>query len=156
MLNHLNQPRTPQELVSVTGLDQSTLGKVLGVFHSLQLISVLESTDDEEKTLMVRDVFPFESLTPEIRKNGLSDKIETLLHESSFASEQFKSLKVRLSEASSSRPLRVITISSSLSGDGKSLVGINLAASFSKDPGRRVIIIDCDLRKPNLHKFLGT
>ena len=50
----------------------------------------------------------------------------------------------------------MITISSSLSGDGKSLISVNLAASFSKDPGRRVIIVDCDLRKPSLHKLLGT
>ena len=105
---------------------------------------------------MVRDLFPFESLTPEIRRNGMSDKIKTLRNESSFVSEQFESLKVRLSEASSLRPLRVITVSSSLSGDGKSLIGVNLAASFSKDPERRVIIVDCDLRKPSLHTFLGT
>jgi hypothetical protein len=130
VLNQLNQPRTLQELAVVTGLDYASLSKVLGVFHSLHLTSVSESTDGEETALMVRDLFPFESLTPEIRRNGLSDKIETLLNESSFISEQFKSLKVRLSEASSLRPLRVITISSSLSGDGKSLIGVNLAAYF--------------------------
>ena len=155
VLNQLNLPRTLQELVAATGVDHARLGKVLGVFSSLHLISVSESADGEETALVVRSSFPFESLTPEIGRNGLSDKIETLLNESSFVSEQFKSLKVRLSEASSLRPLRVITISSCLSGDGKSLISLNLAASFSKDPDRRVIIVDCDLRKPSLHKFLG-
>jgi capsular exopolysaccharide synthesis family protein len=156
VLNQLNQPRTLQELAAATGLDYQGLCKVLGVFNSLHLLSGSESADGGETALLVRNSFPFESLTPEIGRHGLSDKIETLLNESSFVSEQFKSLKVRLSEASSLKPLRVITISSSLPGDGKSLISVNLAASFSKDPNRRVIIIDCDLRRPSLHKLLGT
>jgi len=39
--------------------------------------------------------------------------------------------------------------------DGKSLICANLAVSFSRDPNRRVIVIDCDLRNPSLHKYFG-
>ncbi len=156
VLSELSQPRTLQELASATGLDYPDLSKVLSVFNSLHIISAAVSTNGGGGELVVRDRFPFESLTPEIGRKGLSDKIETLLNESSFVSEQFKNLKVRLNEVSSARQLRVITISSPHTEDGKSLISVNLAASFSKDPGRRVILVDCDLRNPSLHTFLGT
>ena len=156
VLNELTLPRTIQELAAATGLDYTRLGKVLCVFNSLHLISLVENTPSDETALVIRESFPFERLTPEIRKAGLSDKLETLLNESSFVSEQFKTLKVRLSEASSDRPLRVITVSSPHTQDGKSLISVNLAASCSRDPGRRIIIVDCDLRNPSLHQFLGT
>jgi tyrosine-protein kinase Etk/Wzc len=44
-----------------------------------------------------------------------------------------------------------VTISSPQAEDGKSLVCANLAASCSKDPGRRVVMVDCDLRRPSLN-----
>ena len=46
-------------------------------------------------------------------------------------------------------------ISSPDAQDGKSLVSANLAFSFALDPGRRVVIVDCDLRNPGLDKYLG-
>jgi capsular exopolysaccharide synthesis family protein len=35
------------------------------------------------------------------------------------------------------------------------LISVNLAFAFSQDPGCRVVIIDCDLRKPTLDQYLG-
>src|SRR5262249_18709583 len=48
-----------------------------------------------------------------------------------------------------------ITVSSPDPQDGKSLVSANLAFSFAQDPGRKVAVVDCDLRNPALDKYLG-
>ena len=94
-------------------------------------------------------------LTPEIGDLELSEKVEAFHNPSSFISEQFKSLKVKIAEMARQAQVRVIAVSSPDADDGKSLVAVNLAVSFSKDPGKRVALVDCDLRNPSLHKFLG-
>ena len=85
----------------------------------------------------------------------LDEKLEAARNEFSFASEQFRNLKIQLRQAESDTPLKVFTVSSPDSQDGKSLISTNLAFSFAQDPGCRVLIIDCDLRKPTLARYLG-
>jgi capsular exopolysaccharide synthesis family protein len=155
VLSHLKTPCTLQDLAGATGIEYVRLGKILSVFDSLRLLNRVETPQSESTALVKREGFPFEHLTPEIGSFNLSSKLETLLNPTSFISEQFKTLKVRLAEVAAQAPLRVIAVSSPNAGDGKSLVSANLAISLSKDKGRRVVIVDCDLRNPSLHKLLG-
>jgi hypothetical protein len=48
---------------------------------------------------------------------------------------------------------RVILVTSAARGDGKSLTCMNLALSLATDLGRRVLVIDGDLRRPSAHRF---
>jgi capsular exopolysaccharide synthesis family protein len=49
----------------------------------------------------------------------------------------------------------VITVSSSLPGEGKSLFSLSLARAAT-NLGKRVLLIEADLRRPSLHEFIGT
>lgn len=155
VLSELKTAKTIHELAVATGLEYPRLSKILFVLDSLNLIGLVESAPSETTALVRRDGFPYESLVPEIRRTGLSDKLETIHDENSFISEQFKTLKVRLNEPSLGREVKVITVTSPDTQDGKSLICANLAASFARDPGRKVILLDCDFRNPSVHKYLG-
>ncbi len=155
VLHKLKYPRTILELAAATGLDYSRLFKILSVFNTLQLLSFVEQPLSDVTAVIKRKSFAYDTLIPEIPATSLSDKLELSRDESSFVSEQFKTLKVRISEISSKRALRVITVSSPSMEEGKSLISINLALCFSKDAGRRTFLLDCDLRNPTLHKYLG-
>ncbi|MBZ5640776.1 MAG: polysaccharide biosynthesis tyrosine autokinase [Acidobacteriia bacterium] len=72
---------------------------------------------------------------------------------SAFA-EAFKNLRTSLLLASADRPPRTIVITSSEPGDGKSTVALNLAIVLTQ-LGRRVLIVDADLRRPRLHRMLN-
>ena len=71
------------------------------------------------------------------------------------AAEQFRTLRSRLYHLRSENPLRVILITSPLSGDGKTLTSANLARAIVRQPDQRVLLIDADLRCSRLHIPLG-
>ena len=72
---------------------------------------------------------------------------------SSFA-EAFKSLRTSFLMASPERAPRHVVVTSCEALEGKSTVATNLAISLTQ-LGRRVVVVDADLRRPRLHKVLG-
>jgi len=69
-------------------------------------------------------------------------------------SEAFRNLRTSLLLASPDRPPRVIVVTSCEPGDGKSTVSVNLAIVLTQ-LGRRVLLVDADLRRPRLHRIFG-
>jgi protein-tyrosine kinase len=51
---------------------------------------------------------------------------------------------------------RTIMVTSAQPGEGKTLTAINLAFTFARDYQRTALLVDCDLRKQNIHRYLGT
>jgi protein-tyrosine kinase len=68
----------------------------------------------------------------------------------SSAAEQFRKLRTHILHRSPLRP-RIILISSATSGEGKTMLAMNLALSISHELGKKVILVDADLRKPNIY-----
>lgn len=81
-------------------------------------------------------------------------RIAVLQPESAVA-EQFRSLRSRLDALAETRPLRTIAVTSALPGDGKTLAAISLAVVSAMHLGRRVVLVECDLREPTIGAALG-
>jgi capsular exopolysaccharide synthesis family protein len=79
----------------------------------------------------------------------------SLLQPDCYVAEQFRALRGRIDSLSAQRPVTTIAITSALPGEGKTTASINLAIVTSMSVGRRVLLIDCDLRKPKIHQALG-
>jgi len=155
VLAHLNGPQTLEELISTTGMERSEVKKILEVFYTLGFIEITPPPSGEKSAFVKKEAFPLQLLIPEIKDSTPNDKLEVLNNKSSFISEQFASLKVRIDGTKTTRPTQVIGVSSPNAGDGKSLISSNLALSFARDPGRKVILVDCDLRNPALQNYFG-
>lgn len=69
-------------------------------------------------------------------------------------SEAYRVLRTNIQYSSIDDPLKVIVVTSSGPGEGKSTTVANLAITFSQ-MGSRVLLIDADLRKPKIHKVFG-
>jgi protein-tyrosine kinase len=70
-------------------------------------------------------------------------------------SECFRTLRSRLHQIAATRTLKRILVTSSVPAEGKTFVAANLAMSIVRQPNRRVLLIDADLRASRLHLPFG-
>jgi protein-tyrosine kinase len=69
--------------------------------------------------------------------------------------ERFRTLRSRLYQIAGAQQLKKLLITSSIPAEGKTFVAANLAQSIVRQPDRRVLLIDADLRASRLHQTLG-
>ncbi|MBW6504968.1 polysaccharide biosynthesis tyrosine autokinase [bacterium] len=72
----------------------------------------------------------------------------------SSPAEAFRGLRTAIHFSSLKRDCKVVMITSSFPGEGKTTIAANLALTFAQS-GNRVLVVDCDLRRPGLHKVFG-
>jgi len=70
--------------------------------------------------------------------------------------EQFRTLRSRLYHTREKMALKKILVTSALPKEGKSFTAANLAQVMVRQHGRRVLLVDGDLRAPQLHTMMGT
>jgi len=78
-----------------------------------------------------------------------------LLQPESYVAEQYRALRGRIDAIAAQRPIRTVAVTSAMPGEGKTTAAVNLAVVTAMSLGRRVLLIDCDLRKPKVHEALG-
>ncbi len=98
--------------------------------------------------LLKRCAHPKWTLNPSMSVFGGTDSKK-------IGAEPFRTLRSRLSQIAGTRMLKRILITSSLPAEGKTFVTANLAQSIIRQPDRRVLLIDADLRASRLHVALG-
>lgn len=81
------------------------------------------------------------------------DKIEIIDNSNSLASEAYRMLRSNIL-FSNYKNIQTILVTSSQPGEGKSTTSLNLAMSFAQT-GKKVLLIDADMRKPSLYRFFN-
>lgn len=72
-----------------------------------------------------------------------------------FYFEQIKALRAKIESKIDLHHAKVVAVTSSIAGEGKTLSSANLAANFSSGGMKRVLLMDADLRKGDLSRGLG-
>ncbi len=69
--------------------------------------------------------------------------------------EEFRTLRSRLYQIREKQPLHTLLVASALPGEGKTFTAANLAQAIVRQHDRRALLVDGDLRRPQLHIELG-
>jgi receptor protein-tyrosine kinase len=132
------------------------LGAVLGLLLGLVLAFLRSRLDNTVKT--AEDVRQFADagvIGTILEDPQLSEAhLVTDLDQQSVSAESFRSIRTNLQFLDVDRPPRVIVVSSSVPGEGKSTLAVNLATVLAQS-GSRVALIEADLRRPRVTRYMG-
>ncbi len=165
----VDRAKVPEESVKprkLLNLVLSTLvGLMLGLGAAL-LVDHLDNTVKNEQELKSLTGLPLLAQVPLWRplravsaaegRGSVDESVDLVSHtdpQSAFA-EAFRILRTSILLASPEHPPREIVVTSSEPGDGKSTVSVNLAVVLTQ-LGRRVLLVDADLRRPTIHEILN-
>lgn len=73
----------------------------------------------------------------------------------SIISEQYRTLRTQIYHEAERRLTQVIVVTSAIAGEGKTSTSLNLAWAIANSKGRRVLLVDTDLRRPSVASYLG-
>jgi capsular exopolysaccharide synthesis family protein len=101
----------------------------------------------------------YESLLARCPQTEWSPDPRTMLFfqddDSRLGAEEFRTLRSRLYQIREKMALKRLLVTSALPKEGKSFVTANLAQVLVRQHGRRVLVIDADLRNPGMHRHFG-
>jgi capsular exopolysaccharide synthesis family protein len=150
----------PRDPVSPTPARDAALALAAGLVLGLAAAFLRDYTDDTLRTKEDLDAatggVPVLGIIPAIDewRDRQTALLETVSHPNSAASEAYRGLRTSIEFVAVDQKVDVIHVTSSTSGEGKSTTSANLAVTLAR-AGKRVILIDCDLRRPRLHHFFG-
>jgi protein-tyrosine kinase len=112
---------------------------------SLDSGSPMETIHDRE-ALLSRAEFDLNSADP---------KLKEVLDTKTLPGEQLRFLRTRLRQLQRQQGFKKLLITSSVPGEGKTFISCCLAGILAQEPGKRVLLIDADLRRPRTAANLG-
>ena len=152
-------PEISNKVANNTLIKDLILSIGVGIMLSVGILFVIFYFDD---TVKFSEEFEEEIGVPVVAKvfrsridNDKKDaKTELMVSKfpKSVVSESIKTLRTNLQFSSIDKTIRTLLITSSIPGEGKSFISSNLAVSFAQ-ANKRVLLIDCDMRKGRLHKI---
>jgi capsular exopolysaccharide synthesis family protein len=86
---------------------------------------------------------------------GLDPGLISILDPFSLQTDLFKTLRGKILFPVSGEPPRSLMVTSAVPGEGKTYIASNLAVNVALNIAEYVLLVDCDLRRPRLHKMFG-
>jgi capsular exopolysaccharide synthesis family protein len=146
----------PTAPVSPRPLLNTLVAGLVGLLIAAGVISLVEYFDDTIKDAdSVKEVANLNTLGTIARmkgdrRQGETSRLATVLHPRSSVAEAYRTLRANVEFASVDAPIRALLVTSSVPREGKTVTAANLAVVFAQ-AGRRVLLVDADLRNPGIH-----
>ncbi|GAB1642989.1 polysaccharide biosynthesis tyrosine autokinase [Krasilnikovia sp. MM14-A1259] len=149
------EPKLADSPVSPQPQRNVLLAIALGVLVGVGIAALRESLDTTIRTPEVLNKAASAPMLSVVPFDGKAEKSPLITEGSaqSTRAEALRQLRTNLQFVNVDRPLRSLVVSSALPGEGKSSTVCNLGIAFA-EAGKRVLLIDADLRRPRLAQYL--
>ena len=145
--------KLPEKHASPQAILNLLLGLILGVAFGTVSAFILEYVDDSIKEAAdAREIWDLPQLGLVPRYKTKSGAALSALSPTDPLAESHRTIRNSIHFASLDKPAKILAVTSSIPGEGKSTLVANLAISMAKE-GKRVLIVDADLRRPTQHQF---
>jgi succinoglycan biosynthesis transport protein ExoP len=155
----VQRAETPTTPISPQKVKDGVLGLLAGLMLGVGFAFIRERMDDRIKNrseLERRMGAPVIAAVPRVPGWRRSEDAQLIVRRDpkNPVSEAYRTLATNVQYMASRQQLRVIMVTSSMGGEGKSTTSSNLAVVLAQS-GKRVILISADLRRPRVHSFFG-
>jgi non-specific protein-tyrosine kinase len=147
----------PIEPIGPKPVLNAVLAAVLGLMVVVGVVALLEYLDDTVKSPEdLAQAASLSTLGTVMRLDSRSGESVLIgpARRHSNSAEAYRLVRTNLEFASVDEPLTTLLVTSSSPGEGKSTTASNLAIVLAQ-AGKRVILVDADMRKPTLHRVFG-
>jgi capsular exopolysaccharide synthesis family protein len=146
------QPGAP---VNQRGLESIILAMLIGAAAAVAALLLRENLDDTVRSRddaeRVTEAPILAAITP-IRGSYPAEKLVTVTDQQSPVAEAYRMFRAHIEYPAVESSVKTLLVTSSDPNEGKSTTAANLAVALAQ-AGKRVILVDMDLRRPTLHKF---
>ena len=146
--------RSPAQVLGLAGLLGLLLGLGAAVARSRIDARVHTPEDVEALGMPLIGVIPTVAERAADAESGPMGNVVAVLDPQSAAAEAYRHLYSRIQFSRPDRVVEVVLVTSPEVGAGKSTTALNLAATMAR-ANRRTLVIDADLRRPSVSRYLG-
>lgn len=146
--------------VSPKRVTDAVIAFFIGVVVGIALALLRERLDDRIRTKdeleRVAQGLPSLGLIPLVGewRNKKQPFLSSALHPNSPPAEAYRGLRTSIQFIGLDKAIKTLQITSPTAGEGKTTTSANLAVTMAES-GRKVVLVDCDLRRPRIHEFFG-
>ncbi|MCK5132980.1 MAG: polysaccharide biosynthesis tyrosine autokinase [Candidatus Sabulitectum sp.] len=148
----------PGGMIKPTTRRNLIMGIMVGLAAGIGIIFLMNQMDSSLRNPehLEKLGIPLIGVVPKFSQKVEEGKIPLTLieHPKSPNSEAIRDLRTSLSFSRPDKPIKMLLVTSSGPREGKSSVSANLAVAEA-EAGKRVILLDCDLRRPTVNKTFG-
>lgn len=142
-----------EEPYNINVAKSSLIGGLIGLVISSGIFFAIYYFDRTAKSVeQVEEVLKMPILGSVEDNKNIKEELIVAHNPKEIISEQIKTIRTNLQFTSADEKIKTILITSSIPSEGKSFISSNLASAFAQN-NKKVLIVDCDMRKGRVNKI---